>query len=603
VTVRRVAALALLAFGCTAKPGSHVGKSGADKTKVSQKHVVEFDLTGGIRESSSAGMLFPLAAGRTYTGLIRELEHTALDESASAFFVRLGETDLGWAHAEELGLAFSRLHEKSGKPVVCHATAVDNRVSFFLARACDRTWVSPASDVDTVGIAGQVLYLKSALDKLKISADFLHMGRFKSASEPLTQDGPSDEAKEALLAVLSSIRKTWLDTANAAKKRDVGKALEDGPWSAEDAKAQGLVDAVGYESDARSEAEALGKTDEFVKAFGGKQKEGSPFDAAEILRLLVGSEGATKKPHIVVVPAEGSISMGEESPLSESGIGAHAVQKLIRRLASDDSVKAVVLRIDSPGGSALASDLMWHELMELRKKKPLVASVGDMAASGGYYMACAANKIIAPETSIVGSIGVLGGKIVLSDALAEFGVHTETFPASPAEGAGTRASYLSALSHWDDPTREKVRREMSQVYELFLSRVAEGRGLPVELVRAVAEGRIWSGIQGLRIRLVDEIGGLGKALDVARTLGKVDAKTPIVVEGISETLLESIIGGDDDETGVRMEALTALLERRAPEPHLVDRLAPSLRPFVATLSPLLAGETTLAAMPFGVLVQ
>ncbi|HEX7671445.1 MAG TPA: signal peptide peptidase SppA, partial [Polyangiaceae bacterium] len=357
----------------------------------------------------------------------------------------------------------------------------------------------------------------------------------------------------------------------------------------------------GYESDARTEAQAAAKTEHVVTAFGSRHEESSVFDASEILKLIAGAESTTKKPHIAVVPAEGSIAMGSSSVLSDSGITARAMHRVIRRLAADDSVKAVVLRIDSPGGSALASDLMWHDLMELRKKKPLVTSVANMAASGGYYLACASTKIVAPETSIVGSIGVLGGKIVISDALAEFGVHAETFPASPAPGAAARAAYLSPLAPWDGPTREKVRKQMEQVYELFLRRVAEGRGLPVPLVRAVAEGRIWSGSQGLKIRLVDEIGGLGKALDIARKLGNVPADAPIVLDGIGETLLENLFGGSEgaDEASVA----SRLASRRETYERLLGPIAGPLRPFVSSLAPLFAGETTLAVLPFGLVVK
>ncbi|HVU01458.1 MAG TPA: signal peptide peptidase SppA [Polyangiaceae bacterium] len=596
--------LALAAFGLFLAAGcdKHASTSG-DGAKAGGKYVLEFDLSSGAPETATGSFLVPTAASRTYTGLIRAFERAASDSRASALFLKLGDASMGWAHAEEIGYAFSRLREKTGKPVVCHATAVDNRTAWVLARACTKTWVSPASDVDTVGIAGQVVYLKSALDKLKITADFLHMGRYKSASETLTQDGPSDEARESLTAVLSSMRKSWIDGENAARKRDVGKALEDGPWSPEDARTEGLIDAVGYESEARADAQTLGKTTETESAFGGKRKQGPGFEAAELLRLVAGGEPGTKKPHIAVLAAEGSIAMGKAGSFGESGITETGMRRAIKKLTEDDSVKAVVLRIDSPGGSALASDLIWHDLMELRKKKPLVASVGDMAASGGYYLACAANVIVAPETSIVGSIGVLGGKIVVSGALEDVGVHSETFPASSADGAGPRAAYLSALTPWDDATREKVRREMSSVYELFLKRVAEGRGLPVELIRAVAEGRIWSGIQGQRIRLVDELGGLGKALDVARKRANLDAEAPIVLAGVSETFLESLFGGDDGDDANESRALSRFTGAATPEARFLDAVAEPVRKFVATLAPLADGETTLVALPFGLVIR
>lgn len=562
--------------------------------------IAEFDLTSGVAESPSTGLLYSVPASRTYVGLVRTLERAAIGK-ANGFFVRLGGEGLDWARSEELGSAFANLRKRTGKPVFCHAHGLDNRAAWFAARACTRIWVSPAGDVDTVGIAGQVVYLKGALDKLKIRADFLHMGKYKSAAESLTQEGPSDDARESLTAVLASIRSTWLDEYAASRnKPSLRHDLEDGPWSAEAAKERGLIDAVGYEDDAREALKAEAHTRRTKVVFGRKPGEDTKLEVTEILRLITGGERTTHRPHLAVIPAEGSIMMEGGSLLAESGIAFRSMQRVIRRLANDESVKAVVLRIDSPGGSALASDLLWHELMDLRKKKPLVASVGDMAASGGYYLACAANKVVAERTSIVGSIGVVGGKIVLDEALGQFGIRAESFPASPDPGATARAGYLSALSPWDEPTRERVRAEMQSVYELFLRRVSEGRGLPVEAIRAVAEGRIWSGVQGHDLHLVDEFGGLGRSLEIARQLAGLEGDTPVELEGISESVVESLLLGDGaDEASVR-----AALQRVAERRHLVlDAVPQPLHPFVGALAPLLTGETVVAAAPFGVVVR
>lgn len=599
------ALLLSLVVGCAGRRELHGGKAASEEGAGSDEaagEVIDFDLSGGVHDSPASGLFFPLPASRTYVGLIRELERDLNDKKARSFFVRLGDTELDWAHSEELGLAFSRLREKTGKPVVCHAHSLDNATSWFAVRACSRIWVSPAGEVNTVGIASQVVYLKAALDKLKITADFLHMGRYKSAAESLTRDAPSDEAREALTSVLGSIRSTWLESLDSARKeKSLASAVEDGPFSAKDAKERGLIDDVGYEDEARRDAQATARGARVVTRFGAGRTEGKGLDVSELLRTLTGADEATGRPHIAIVPAEGAIAMDSGSVFSESGITAKALQHVIRHLTSDDAVKAVVLRIDSPGGSALASDLIWHDLMELRKKKPLVASVGEMAASGGYYLACAANKVVAERTSIVGSIGVLGGKIVVNEALAEFGVHAQTVPASSAEGAAPRAAYMSPLLAWDDPTRERVRREMEQVYDLFVSRVAEGRGLPEIAVRAVAEGRIWSGVQGERIHLIDELGGLGKAIDIARKMASLGADAPLRVEGVSQTLMESLLGGEASESNddSRVSSILRVLEKHETG---ID-IAASLRPFVASIAPLLSGENVVLALPFAFRVR
>jgi protease-4 len=601
-------AIAIVALGCHGSPPSEKGgskpagsSSAATKDDGEPGEVYDFDLSSGLKESSGGGIVLPIPASRTYTGLVREIERVAKNGKARGFSIRLGDASIDWSRAEELGLAFQRLREKSGKPIVCHAHSLDNKSTWFLARACTRVWVSPAGDIDTVGIGGQVVYLKGALDRLKIHADFLHMGRYKSAAETLTQEGPSNEARESLTAVLSSMRDTWMEGFVAARTgKDMGPLLEDGPWSPEEAKDRGIIDAVGYEDDARRDAESRAHAKHTTIAFGKKKSGDSGFGLSDLFRAIAGADGSSKRPHIAVVAAEGSIAMGAGGVLSDSGISAKSMERIIKKLTLDDAVKAVVLRIDSPGGSALASDLLWHDLMELKKKKPLIASVGDMAASGGYYLACAATKVVAERTSIVGSIGVLGGKIVVDEALSEVGVHAETFPASSAAGAASRAGYQSPLTPWDDATREKVRRQMEAVYELFLRRVSEGRGLPVEAVRAVAEGRIWSGVQGLKLRLVDELGGLGRALDLARTLAKLEADIPVHVEGVTETLLESLLVSEGADEATLEAAALRLAERR----HAVlDRIAAPLRPFVSSLAPLLDGEVTVAALPFGFVIR
>ncbi|HXK20703.1 MAG TPA: S49 family peptidase, partial [Polyangiaceae bacterium] len=255
----------------------------------------------------------------------------------------------------------------------------------------------------------------------------------------------------------------------------------------------------------------------------------------------------------------------------------------------------VVLHIDSPDNSTLTNDLIWHDLRELQKTKPLIVSVGGMAASGGYYMACAGDKIFAEPTSIVGSIGVFGGKIVFSSALEEFGVHTETFPASPEPGAGARAAAESPFSTWDDATREKIRTGMQSVYDLFISRVADGRKLSREKVEEIAQGRIWSGKQGLDRGLVDELGGVVDAIHKARKMANLPDDAPVTVEGDQESLLEMLLVGQDANEEQVKQALAAYQARSL----VIRELPPQLRRYASALAPLASGEHFVTALPFG----
>lgn len=592
-----LALAALLAVACHGRPRSS-GVSSGPGTGLG-KTVAEFDLSAGVPESVSGGLFQP-PASRTYVALARAVERVSDDADVGGAFVKLGAASLDWAQTEELAGLFEKLKQK-GKPVVCHAHVLSNSSAAFALRGCSRTWLSPAGEADTVGIAAQIMYMRGLFDKLKVGVDFLHVGKFKSGVEPFTREGPSEPARESLTETLRAIREAWLDQATRAGKPDsVRAALEQGPWSPEDAKTAGLIDAVGFESEALIEAKKLAKAERVSSQYGAGNKSDKGFDVAEIVRVIAGSnETATTRPHVAVVPAEGSIAMEAGGAFESGGITARAITKTLRRLKNDDSVKAVVLRIDSPGGSALASDLIWHELRELKKKKPLVVSVGGMAASGGYYMACAADKIFAEPTSIVGSIGVFGGKIVLSSSLEEVGVHTETFPASPEPGAAARAAAQSPFSTWDDATREKIRTGMQSVYDLFLSRVAEGRKLPREKVEEIAQGRIWSGKQGLERQLVDQLGGVVDAIAQARKLSDLPKDAPVTVEGDKESLLEMLLVGPNADQEQVARALAAYQARSL----VLRELPPAARSYASALGPLASGERFVAALPFGISLE
>ncbi len=559
--------------------------------------VAELDLSHGAPELGATGLLS--SSGRqSYFHLVERVLALATDDDVSAVFVRFGATRLGWARAQELGTLLDAVR-RAGKPVVCHAEELGNATYWTAARGCDRVWLSPAGQVDTVGIAAQVVYANRLLTKkLGIDVDFLQIGKFKGAEEPLTRDGPSEEARASLESTLAAVRAAWVQGLVEARGEKLREAIEDGPFAPDAALARGLVDQVGYLDGARDDAHARGHTDESEVRFGGARAGGSAAPFAEVVRALAsGRAGGARGPHVALVRAVGAISMESAGgPLGgRGGISEHALGRLVRRLADDEAVRAVVLRIDSPGGSALASDLLWHELMKLRADKPLVVSIGDMAASGGYYLASTAHRIVAEPTSIVGSIGVVGGKLGFGGALEAYGVHAETFAAAGTPGAATRAGYESPLVAWDDATRERVRASMTAVYDLFLRRVAEGRGQPVERIAASAEGRIFAGQVALDRGLVDEWGGLVRAIAVARDLAHGGADLPVRVAAEPSGLLEWLDAsddGDDEEAGALGRALGAGASAT------LGQVAPSLATCAASLLPLAHGEHAVAALPF-----
>lgn len=578
---------------CDGRPRSIEPLRPLDQLGEGDKNVL-FDLSQDAPETTAGGGFFPLPPERTYAGLVHALKD-AKRQRAPGYLVRFGAHSFNWAQTEELGRLLGELRGEE-HPVVCHAHGYGNASIWLAAAGCDEVWLSPAGTVDTVGIAGQSVYLKRLLERLKIKADFLHVGQYKSAAESLTEDGPSESAKQSMEAVLASMREAWVDGVSEHRSDPLVKeAIENGPWVAKAAQAVGLVDSIGYESQARERLIELSGKKGFESAFNAAERRKDAFDIAQIMRAVTGGADGTQQPHVAVLPAQGGINMEGGGGMSDEGISVQALTPLIRRLKKDTSVKAVVLRIDSPGGSALASDLLWHELMLLREKKPLIVSVGNMAASGGYYLASAAHAIVAERTSIVGSIGVVGGKIVLDDALDEFGISAHTFTATDASDEGARAAYLSVLTDWDEATRRRVQEQMDDIYDLFVERVVEGRGMEKERVLASAEGRIWSGAQGHDRGLVDSFGGLAEALAQAKERAGLPADAPVTVEGTAGSLLEMLgLGEDADEEDVRAAAIKA----QAARPAWFNALTQSQRIYLSSLLPMLSGERVLAIAPF-----
>lgn len=587
-----LAAALAVGSGCDGR-----AKRGGGLEALTGPALLEIDLTRGAPEEL-AGSLFGPAPNRSHADLVEAIR--GIPSDAKGVFVRLGMASFGLARGEEIGRLLFEVRDR-GTPVVCHAHEIDNSTLMLASLGCSEVWLSPAGQVEAVGIAAQLLFARSLLEKFNVRADFVQVGKYKGAEETFTRDEPSPEARESLEGTLRGMRAAWVAAVIEGRERPaLAELLEDGPYTADVAKEHGLIDQIGFETDALSEIKKKAGANRVESAFGGPS---SPEGIAEIFRTL-GGGASLGTPRVAVVRAVGGISMSSGPSLfgGDAGITEKALGKVIQRLADDDSVEAVVLRIDSPGGSALASDLLWQKLMELREDKPLVVSVGSMAASGGYYLACAANKIVAEPGSIVGSIGVVGGKFSVGEALEGVGVHVETIAATDDPEKAARAGYLSPFDPWDEPTKKKVRAGIVSIYDLFLDRIAEGRGLEIPKVETFAEGRIFSGTEAKERGMIDELGGLTDAIRVARDLASLPEDAPVEIVGGAPALAE-LFGVE--ETGASIEELLGERARDA-----VNPVAPFLREapsevlmMLAAAAPLASGESTLAAMPYAVIVR
>ena len=558
-----IAALSLtLASACRGRPRSWDIPIDTDRPRESGSAVLEIDLSSGAPERTAGGLL-SLPSRHTFDVLVAALAQAENRKEVKGVFVAFGASALGWARAHELGEGLARLKNK-GIPVLCHADAWDNTTYAAAARGCDTLAMSPAGEVEATGPASALPYARELLeDKLHAQVDILQVGKFKGAAEPLTLDGPSAEYRTSIERVLTAIA-----TANkeALAIRGVDALVGTGLYMGQETIDKKLVDLLLDRRGAREEAKkrAHGVPVEVIYGPGGGG--GAPkLGLLDFFRLLTtGGDESSSRPHVRLVRLHGEISLGSEGGVfgGAAGIVSRKVVDEARALAKDENVKAVVLRIDSPGGSALGSDLAWIAVKELRDKKPVIISVGEMAASGGYYIASAGTKIFAEPESIVGSIGVVGGKISFRGSLALVGIHTASF-------GDPRAAQLSSMTEpWDPATRARLQESMNRIYALFLDRISEGRNQPKEHFAEAVEGRVFGGLQAKELGLIDEIGGLGAAIAEAKRAANLPEGAPVVTDA-PESLLGSLTGEGDDE----LHALSSLSTLVGPIPA---ELAPEL---------------------------
>jgi protease-4 len=503
------------------KPGPYeapVKSAGFDAAK---PHAGVLTLDGGIAELES----FSWTGGmdgvplRRLTGRLREL---AADEQLTTVILRVDEVHASLPDLAELRLALADLRAK-GKHLVCHTEGATN-AAYLLLTACERIGLAPTGEIMLTGPAAMPVHLKGLLDRLGVTADFLHVGAYKGAAEPLTRDRPSKEMDETLAAILDRAYATMVDTVAAGRAlppEQVRALIDLAVFPASRALEAKLVDTVETFETFRDQA--AGTLPWTRLELGGEKDD----DAAAMIKVarFLGAMPVVRPgaPHVALVYAVGDVVDGDgDGQLgARQEIASRTLVPALRVLAHDDSVKAVVLRIDSGGGSALASELIWHAVAEVKAKKPVIVSMSDVAASGGYYIACGATKIFALEDTLTGSIGVVGGKLAPAAALAKLGV--TTFP----RGRGRRATMNASLDPWTADERQTVQATMESIYGVFVDRVAAGRGKTHAQIDAIAQGRVWTGADARKLGLVDELGGLEAALAEARKLGGVADDTPV----------------------------------------------------------------------------
>jgi protease-4 len=437
--------------------------------------------------------------------VISSLKKASTDAKVKGIYLELGDVPSGQATIEEIRNALIDF-KKSGKFIVSYSEGYTQK-SYYLASVSDKIYLNPAGEMVFKGMVGQVMFFKGLLDKIDVEAQVIRHGKFKSAIEPFTLDKMSEPNKVQTLAFISGMWNHVLSGISSSRKISVDDlnaiANEYKIQSPKDAVSLKMVDKLMYKDEVLDELK--GRVDV-------KENKDLKFMKLGKYAKALESDKKSSVDKIAVIYATGNIISGEGD---EETIGSENISKAIRKARLDDKVKAVVLRVNSPGGSALASDVIWREMLLTKKVKPVVVSMGNVAASGGYYIACAADKIFAYPNTITGSIGVFGIIPNMKEMFNKnLGITFDEVKTNPY------ADYIPVTRPMNDAERKIITGEIETIYNTFITHVSDGRKMTVAQVDSIGQGRVWSGVDAKRIGLIDEFGGLNDAIEEAAKLAK-----------------------------------------------------------------------------------
>lgn len=539
---------------------------------------IEGDPSEGGAEDGLSQYL-PGVRGQTVRDLVQDLRKAKVDSRVSGVLIKpIGFQSPYFGKLQEVRDAILDFR-RSGKPAV--AWLEDGGQSeYYLATACDRIYLAPASPLSLTGLAAYEVFLRGTLDKIGAYPDMLHVGQYKTAVNQLTEKTFTPAHREMAESLnTDSFEQLVKAIADGRKKSEpeIKTLLDDGPFLPEDALRAGLVDDLAYEDQLEEKAK--------LPLARERRIEGDAYT-----RINPRSLGLGRGPKIAVLYATGTIISGRSAydPLNGPLVGSDTLVEYIRRVRENRDIKAVVLRVDSPGGSAIASDVIWRELVLLRDSKPakpLVVSMSDLAASGGYYIAMAAPHIVAEPGTLTGSIGIFGGKVVTGGTYAKVGANIE------AVSQGKHAEIYSPARPFSAEERAKLGEQLQAFYDQFVEKAAASRQMTPERLDAVAQGRVWTGRQAKQLGLVDSLGGLERALAVAKQQAKLspDAEVEIVAypprRGFYDLLASQFSGSEQ-------------LSRLAAQWLGADRYAAAI---VSAPMRLFGVGEPLALMPFGVM--
>jgi len=495
------------------------------------------------------------AQPQSLSSLLTQFRKAKADQRISAVMLDIDMSEAGWAKSEEIRGAIADVRT-SGKPVYAYMETGLNK-DYYIATACDKIFVPPPGELFTIGLAADVMFFRGSLDKLGIYPDIYQIGKYKSAADMFTQKQMTPAHREFINSLLDDLYGRYIDGIAKSRSKtpeDMKALIDNAPYTATQAKEAGLIDGALY----RDEVEK-----ELKKRLGYKDSDDLAIaKAGDYRKISQESLGLNRGERVAVVYAAGDIVSGRSTfgGSGEETIGSDSLVKTINDARDDKSIKAIVLRIDSPGGSGLASDIIWRAIESAKEKKPVVVSMADVAASGGYYIACNANKIVAEPSTITGSIGVLGGKPVVKGFYDWIGITNEYVL------RGKNAGMFRETEKFSDTERQKWEGFLGATYDDFISKVGKGRGKEKTYIDSIGQGRVWTGNQGKERGLVDEYGGLDKAIEIAKQLARIPADQSVqrVIMPKPPSFLEELMNsgdnGDADSASAQAKQQAAILD-------------------------------------------
>ncbi len=469
---------------------------------VKSRSYLEINLSGAINEKSIPDFFTSLMGIRPPLSMFdiwRNIQKAKHDSRIKSLVLRLGQLQCDWAKIEEIRQSVLDFRT-SGKKVYAYIGEVlEFDKEYYLATACDSIILHPLGTLIINGIGGYVPFIKNALDKLGIEAEFEHVEEYKTAGNMFTEEGFTPAHRKMMESIYGDIFNIYVKGVAEARKKsesEVRDLIDQAYFRAELAKRTNLVDELLYE-------------DEFENFIQEDSQRLSRVSHSQYTKISPSSLGLNKGKKIALLYGIGPIHSGEG--LNQT-IGSKSMARLIKRARNDVTVSALIFRIDSPGGSALGSDVIWREIELTKKKKPVVISMSDVAGSGGYWIAMNANKIVAQPQTLTGSIGVVSGKFNMAELFDKLGITAERI------AFGKRADMFTPFRSLTEEERSLLKTEILWIYDKFITKVSEGRNLNKEDVDKIGRGRVWTGQQAKELGLIDEIGGLSKAIELVKKL-------------------------------------------------------------------------------------